>query len=57
MMRSALFWDITPRNIPEEHRSHQHSGGSLKSNHNVHCFQQHIMAEWGDQTKQVSSYE
>jgi hypothetical protein len=28
--RSALFWDITPRNIPEERKSHVHRGGSLK---------------------------
>jgi hypothetical protein len=30
-MISALFWDITLRNIPEERRYHQHRGGSLKS--------------------------
>jgi hypothetical protein len=41
-LRSALFWDATrlrvvnnyhttARNIPEERRSHQHRGGSLKS--------------------------
>jgi hypothetical protein len=41
-MISAIFWDITqrhvaicyhstPRNIPEERRSHHHRGGSLKS--------------------------
>jgi hypothetical protein len=30
-LRSALFWDITLRNIPEEHRSHQHCSRSLKS--------------------------
>jgi hypothetical protein len=30
-LRSALFWDLTPRNNPEERRSHQHRGGSLKS--------------------------
>jgi hypothetical protein len=30
-MRSALFWDVTLRNIPEERRSHLHRGGSLKS--------------------------
>jgi hypothetical protein len=39
-VRSAFFWDITQsrvvihstlRNIPEECRSHQHGGGSLKS--------------------------
>jgi hypothetical protein len=29
-MKSALFWDSTRRNIPEERRS-QHRGGSLKS--------------------------
>jgi hypothetical protein len=29
--RSALFWDITRRNIPEENRSHQHRGRSLKT--------------------------
>jgi hypothetical protein len=41
-MSSALFWDITrrrlvivyhttQRNIPEERRTHQHRGASLKS--------------------------
>jgi hypothetical protein len=27
VLRSALFWD----NIPQERKSHQHHGGSLKS--------------------------
>ena len=30
-MRSALFWDVTWRNIPEQRRSHQHRSGSMKS--------------------------
>jgi hypothetical protein len=45
LTRSALFWDVTlrrvvtlyhttPRNIPEERRSRQHRGGSLKSKQN-----------------------
>ena len=28
---SVKDYHITPRNIPEERRSHQHRGGSLKS--------------------------
>jgi hypothetical protein len=42
-MKSVVFWVITrrrvvnnyhttPRNNPEDHRFHQHRGGSLKSN-------------------------
>jgi hypothetical protein len=31
LLRSGLFWDITRCNIPEECRSYQHHGGSLKS--------------------------
>jgi hypothetical protein len=31
LMRPAIFWDITLRNVPEECRADQHRGGSLKS--------------------------
>jgi hypothetical protein len=30
-VRSALFWDTTQRDIPEERRSYLHRGGRLKS--------------------------
>jgi len=30
-LRFSLFWNVAPRNIPEERRHHLHHGKSLKS--------------------------
>ena len=41
----ALFWDIT-RNIPEERRSHQHRGGSLKSRIQMSLLSTLCVSQW-----------
>jgi hypothetical protein len=41
LMRSAFVWYITPLNIPEERRSHEHRGGS--QNHSVNVLGKYVI--------------